>query len=159
MGNENISSILKPLLNIQSEYLLLIFVLLAAAFFIAGKIIGSLSEKAKIEKQIKTERNDAVKRSRAVIGGQITEQLAPLFPDFPARYDEVKFLGKPVDFIAFRGLEEEKDENEKCRIDEILFIEVKTGTSKLSEREKAIKDAVEQGRVRYEIWTKKEPGR
>lgn len=131
-----------------------IFSIVALLFFILGKVIGSLVEKIKISKQIQTERTDAVKRSRAVIGGQVTEQLAPLFPDFPARYDEVKFLGKPVDFIAFKGLEESSDENDKCFVDEVLFIEVKTGNSALSEREKAIKNAIEQGRVRYTVWRK-----
>lgn len=133
---------------------ILIFFASSILFFILGKIIGSLLEKAKITKQIQTERNDAVKRSRAVIGGQVTEQLAPLFPDFPARYDEVKFIGKPVDFIAFKGLEESCDNGEKCHVDEVLFIEVKTGNSALSTRERAIKQAVDEGRVRYVLWRK-----
>ena len=133
-----------------------IFIFFASSilFFILGKIIGSLLEKAKITKKIQTERNDAIKRSRAVIGGQVTEQLAPLFPDFPARYDEVKFIGKPVDFIAFKGLEESCDNGEKCHVDEVLFIEVKTGNSALSTRERAIKQAVDEGRVRYVLWRK-----
>ena len=133
---------------------ILIFFASAIIFFILGKIIGSLLEKAKITKKIQTERNDAVKRSRAVIGGQVTEQLAPRFPDFPARYDEVKFIGKPVDFIAFKGLEESCDNGEKCHVDEVLFIEVKTGNSALSTRERAIKQAVDEGRVRYVLWRK-----
>ena len=133
---------------------ILIFFASAIIFFILGKIIGSLLEKAKLTKKIQTERNDAVKRSRAVIGGQVTEQLAPLFPDFPARYDEVKFIGKPVDFIAFKGLEESCDNGEKCHVDEVLFIEVKTGNSALSTRERAIKQAVDEGRVRYVLWRK-----
>ncbi|MDD5811275.1 MAG: Holliday junction resolvase-like protein [Treponema sp.] len=133
---------------------ILIFFASSILFFFLGKIIGSLLEKAKITKKIQTERNDAVKRSRAVIGGQVTEQLAPLFPDFPARYDEVKFIGKPVDFIAFKGLEESCDNGEKCHVDEVLFIEVKTGNSALSTRERAIKQAVDEGRVRYVLWRK-----
>lgn len=138
----------------QQAGLLTATIILAVIIFIAGKTIGTLSTKAKTQKLIKSERTDAVKRSRAVIGGQVTEQLAPLFPDFPARYDEVKFLGKPVDFIAFKGLEESSDENDKCYVNEVLFIEVKTGNSALSEREKAIKNAIEQGRVRYTVWRK-----
>lgn len=139
---------------LSKTHQILIFFASAILFFILGKIIGSLLEKAKITKKIQTERNDAVKRSRAVIGGQVTEQLAPLFPDFPARYDEVKFIGKPVDFIAFKGLEESCDNGEKCHVDEVLFIEVKTGNSALSTRERAIKEAVDEGRVRYVLWRK-----
>ena len=138
----------------QHFLIALIFIAIISIIFFTGKAIGTLSAKNKIEKQIQSERNDAVKRSRAVIGGQVTEQLAPLFPDFPARYDEVKFLGKPVDFIAFKGLEESSDSGEKCYVDEVLFIEVKTGNSALSTRERAIKQAVDEGRVRYVVWKK-----
>ena len=88
-------------------------------------------------------RKDAVKRSKAVINGQIAEQIAPFLPDFPANPSDARFIGKPVDFIVFSGL----SENEK--IDEILFVEVKTGKSLLSEREKEVKKAIEKGNVRY----------
>ena len=89
-------------------------------------------------------RKDAVKRSKAVISGQVTEQIAPFLPNFPANPSDARFIGKPVDFIVFSGL----SENEK--IDEILFVEVKTGKSLLSEREKEVKKAIEKGNVRYD---------
>ena len=88
-------------------------------------------------------RKDAVKRSKAVINGQVAEQIAPFLPDFPANPSDARFIGKPVDFIVFSGL----SENET--IDEILFVEVKTGKSLLSEREKEVKKAIEQRKVRY----------
>lgn len=88
-------------------------------------------------------RKDAVKRSKAVINGQVAEQIAPFLPDFPANPSDARFIGKPVDFIVFSGL----SENEK--IDEILFVEVKSGKSLLSEREKEVKKAIEQRKVRY----------
>ena len=88
-------------------------------------------------------RKDAVKRSKAVINGQVAEQIAPFLPDFPANPSDARFIGKPVDFIVFSGL----SENEK--IGEILFVEVKTGKSLLSEREKEVKKAIEQRKVRY----------
>lgn len=91
----------------------------------------------------KNVRKDAVKRSKAVINGQVAEQIAPFLPDFPANPSDARFIGKPVDFIVFSGL----SENEK--IDEILFVEVKTGKSLLSEREKEVKKAIEQRKVRY----------
>lgn len=111
--------------------------------FIAGKIIGKLAAISRMEHRMKEERNDAVKRSKAVIGGQMAEQIAPFLPGFPCNPADVRFVGKPIDFIAFPGAAE----NEK--IEEIIFIEVKTGDSKLSEREKQIKEAVEKKRVRY----------
>ncbi|MBQ2466092.1 MAG: Holliday junction resolvase, partial [Treponema sp.] len=56
---------------------------------------------------------------------------------------DARFVGKPIDFVAFPGAAEGKE------IREVLFVEVKTGSSTLSEREKQIKDAVKAGRVRY----------
>ena len=88
-------------------------------------------------------RSDAIKRSRSVIGGQVAEQLAPFLPGFPCNPGDARFIGKPVDFIAFPGL----TEDDKVR--EVLLIEVKTGKSALSGREKEIKRAVSEGRVRY----------
>lgn len=88
-------------------------------------------------------RKDAVKRSKSVIGGQVFEQIAPFLPNFPANPSDARFIGKPVDFIVFSGL------CENNKIDEILFIEVKTGKSTLNNREKEVKKAVQEGRVRY----------
>lgn len=88
-------------------------------------------------------RRDAIKRSRAVIGGQVVEQVAPFLPEFPCSPADARFIGKPVDFIAFPGLAEGDT------VDEVLLIEVKTGQSALNNREKEIKRAVQEGRVRY----------
>ncbi len=88
-------------------------------------------------------RSDAIKRSRSVIGGQVAEQLAPFLPGFPCHPADARFIGKPVDFIAFPGLTEDNT------VHEVLLIEVKTGKSALSGREKEIRRAVAEGRVRY----------
>lgn len=106
-------------------------------------ILALIVQRVRISVLVKKVRQDAVKRSRAVIGGQMVEQVAPYLPGFPCNAADARFIGKPVDFIAFSGLAENN------RVDEVLLIEVKTGDSKLSGREKEIKAAVEDGRVRY----------
>ena len=106
-------------------------------------IIILFVQKIRFSKLIKEARIDAVKRSKAVIGGQTVEQLAPYLPNFPCDASDARFIGKPVDFIAFPGL------GENNSVQEVLLIEVKTGESQLSEREKEIKNAVKNGRVRY----------
>ena len=67
-------------------------------------------------------------------------------PGFPCNPGDVKFLGKPVDFVAFPGSAEGR------KIEEVVFIEVKTGESKLSNREKEIRQAVENKKVRYVVY-------
>lgn len=103
-----------------------------------GKAIASNEAQTQLEE----ERSDAVKRSRAVIGGQVLEQVAPYLPDFPCHPQDVRFLGKPVDFVAFSGANENN-------IDEIVFIEVKSGDSALTSIERSIRQAIIDGRVRW----------
>ena len=121
----------------------ILVILIIIVLFILSFFIGKLSEKIKNSSRMKSSRNDAVKRSRAVLSGQITEQISPFLPDCPCSAADVRFVGKPVDFIAFPGMTEGK------KIEEVLIIEVKTGTSQLSSREKEIKELIENGKVRY----------
>lgn len=119
----------------------LIFFMLILALFVF--FLGFITALFVIKKSSKSERKDAVNRSRAVLSGQMLEQVAPFLPDFPCNPADVRFVGKPIDFIAFPGAVSNKP------ISEILFIEVKSGNSVLTEREKEIKLAVEKGKVRY----------
>ncbi|MCI6442448.1 Holliday junction resolvase-like protein [Treponema sp.] len=121
----------------------LALILVTVAVFLAGVFLGRLIQKLKDLSLLKKQRKDAVKKSRAVIGGQVAEQLAPYLPEFPCNPGDVCFLGKPVDFIGFTGLTESDE------IHEVMFIEVKTGQSKLNGHEKQLKDAIQKGRVRY----------
>ncbi|HIH38358.1 hypothetical protein J4460_05220 [Candidatus Woesearchaeota archaeon] len=88
-------------------------------------------------------RKEAVEKSRAVLSGQFSEQLAPYLPDFSYKPTECKFLGKPVDFIVFKGLD---DKN----VEEIVFVEVKSGGSTMSTTERRVRDAVVGKKVRWE---------
>ena len=121
----------------------LVLILVTVAVFLAGVFLGRLIQKLKDLSLLKKQRKDAVKKSRAVIGGQVAEQLAPYLPEFPCNPGDVCFLGKPVDFIGFTGLTESDE------IHAVMFIEVKTGQSKLNGHEKQLKDAIQKGLVRY----------
>ena len=72
-----------------------------------------------------------------------SEQLAPFLSNFNFKSTECKFLGNPVDFIVFKGLDNKK-------VDEIIFVEVKSGKAKLSNVEKSLKEAIENKKVRWE---------
>ena len=116
------------------------FVFFGFLLFFLGFLIGKI-QAAKGERKI---RKDAVNRSRAVIGGQVAEQLAPFLPGFPCNPADCRFVGKPVDFVVFSGVSEKK------KVSEIVFVEVKTGNSSLSDREKQVKECVQKGNIRYE---------
>jgi predicted Holliday junction resolvase-like endonuclease len=90
-------------------------------------------------------RLDAVQRSQAITRGKVTEHIVPYLPGFDFDPKDIRFLGTPIDLIAFSGL------NASAEDIEIIFIEVKTGGSVLSSRERAVKKAVEQKRVAWRI--------
>jgi len=105
-----------------------------------GVAVGRFRSERAFAARLESGRTDAVKRSRATLGGQFLEQLAPYLPGFPADPTEVRFIGKPVDFVAFRGASSGK-------VDRITFIEVKSGGSKLSPVERTLRNAILDGRV------------
>ena len=72
--------------------------------------------------------------------GLIAEQFAP----FTKKFDELdwdpqefKFLGRPVDGVQFQD-------------DEVIIVEFKTGSSQLTQRQRAIKKLIDEGKVRFE---------
>lgn len=128
---------------VTAAVLICISIILILTAFALGRAFGKLETERTQDKLIRSQRKDAVRRSRAVIGGQVSEQLAPFLPDFPCDPGDVRFIGKPIDFIGFIGSAADKP------IEEILFIEVKTGNAGLTKREKEIKEAIQKKRVRY----------
>jgi predicted Holliday junction resolvase-like endonuclease len=120
--------------------ILLIGIIIA---YIIGKRNGVFQRNKYWEEQLPTYRKEAITQSRAVIGGQFSEQLAPFLPDFKYLPTECRFVGKPIDLIVFKGMDEKN-------INEIVFMEVKSGNSKLTPQERNLKDAIEKKHVRWE---------
>lgn len=119
-----------------------IIVLLAFILF-AGYLIGRFITRKQFEEEIPGLREDAIKQSRAVLSGQFSEQIAPYLPGFPYKPTEARFIGKPIDFVVFKGMDEKQ-------INEIIFVEVKSGQSQLSDVEKTLKSAIEDKRVSWD---------
>lgn len=129
------------------EFITIIFILIflisiAIAYWIGHKT-GGFRKNKEWEAELPNHRKEAVMKSRAVLGGQFTENLAPYLPNFPYSPTECRFVGKPTDFIVFKGMDE-KD------INEVVFVEVKSGNAKLSPQEKKLKEAIDNKKVRFE---------
>ena len=92
-------------------------------------------------------RKDSVNRSRSTLKGRISEQMAPLLPEFPFSPADARFIGNPIDFVVFDGYTKVKDE--KGDAISVVLVEVKKGKGKLSREETLIKRAVEEGRVSW----------
>jgi predicted Holliday junction resolvase-like endonuclease len=136
------------------ELLTQFFLTLLFLFFLyIGYRLGIKRAKVQVssqwEKLIPEIRKDAVKKSREVLTGKFSEQLAPYLPNFPFSPTEVRFIGKPIDFIVFKGTDKKEPE-------EIVFVEVKSGNSKLSTQERKLRDVIKNKKVKwYEYRTNK----
>ncbi|HTE47894.1 MAG TPA: Holliday junction resolvase-like protein [Gemmatimonadaceae bacterium] len=117
-------------------------VLLLAIGVMTGAVIALLWVATMKPRYTQQVRRTAVEQSKAVTRGQIYEQLVPYLPEFEFNPKDAQFLGKPVDFVVFDGL----DEGDLRRI---VFVEVKTGVATLTTRERRVRDAIREGRVEW----------
>ncbi|MFW9974103.1 MAG: Holliday junction resolvase-like protein [Candidatus Thorarchaeota archaeon] len=95
-------------------------------------------------------RKDAADRSRYVLKGKIAEHMVPMYRDV-FKYDpsDARFIGAPIDYLIFDGYSAVKDNHSDEPIT-IILADIKTGNAQLNLTERKIKEAVEQGRVRWE---------
>jgi len=110
---------------------------------VIGLLIGLLYLIAWKAKHTSAIRQDAVQRSQAVTLGKVSEQLVPLLPGFAFNPKDVRFLGSPVDLVVFDGLNDGD-------VRQVVFVEVKTGSAGLSGRERQVRDAILEKRVRWD---------
>jgi len=90
--------------------------------------------------EIKKARKDSKFRSSAVNWGKSIEHFVPFMSKFPLPPEDVVFIGMPIDYVGFTNTESAKN----CTVH---FLEVKSGASLLSTKQKNIKRAIEEGRV------------
>lgn len=122
--------------------LALIFLVGIAISFWIGFKSGAFRKNREWEDALPEHRKEAIMKSRAVLSGSFSEQLAPYLPDFNFSPTECRFIGKPVDFVVFKGADNKQ-------IEEVIFVEVKSGKAKLSPQEKNLKETIEKGRVKF----------
>ena len=79
------------------------------------------------------------KKSSETRLGQISEHLVPFLANCPYDPKNLHFLGNPIDYVSF-----------DFDAGAITFIEVKSGNSKPSKRQKIIKNLIKNGNVYYD---------
>jgi len=88
--------------------------------------------KVEVEKDF---RKDAIDKSQSVTMGKMTEHMVPYLPGFGFNPSDARFIGSPIDLIVFDGLGNDE-------VKKIVFVEIKTGASTLSTRERMVRDAI-----------------
>ena len=132
--------------KLETESILILIVAVGIIFLLVRELIRKVSEINRLnlehESQIKAARKDSNERQRSTIKGQISETLAPWSMDAVNSVKELNFLGNPIDFLGFKGLDGEGEV-------EIKFIEVKSGKSKLNKNQRRVRDAVKAKRIEW----------
>ena len=130
----------------MTEIVVLNVILITIVIYLVRKLIELNSEfnqfKSQKDNDILEARKDSNKKQRATIKGQITETIAPWSMTVVNSVSELNFLGNPIDFIGFKGMDGDGDVD-------IKFIEVKSGKSKLSTKQRRIRDAVQAKRIEW----------
>ena len=75
--------------------------------------------------------------------GQMIENIIPSVDIFPYKPKDCRPLFDPIDYIVFNGL------HNNGNINELKFIEVKSGNAKLNLHQKEIKSVIENGKLQY----------
>jgi predicted Holliday junction resolvase-like endonuclease len=82
--------------------------------------------------------------------GKVCERIAPSLLGFAFSARDCRALWEPIDYIAFPGL------STTGTIERIVFLEVKTGGSRLNGMQRAIADAIQSGKVALNIISRSE---
>lgn len=106
---------------------------------LATKIFGNWMN-TKLSKEV----SRSLEIQRPVIKGKISEEMFPIIYGKLGSLSDLRFIGNPVDYIAFEGLSD-PDKNISIKL-----IEVKTGAAKLNKSEERIKDAVQNKRISWD---------
>ena len=85
----------------------------------------------------------AEKKAIEVGIGQVVEKVVPNWKAFPFEPPDCRPLFEPIDYVVFDGMTKRQE------VETIVFMDIKTGRSRLKKSQKLIRDAVESGRVRY----------
>ncbi len=109
--------------------LLILFILFLSQSYYKNKI-------SKLKANLKQTTSD--KMSLSTKYGQISEEFFPLEQSYPYNSKNFKFLGNPIDGIQF---------NE----DKIILIEFKTNSSKLSTKQRHIRNLINDKQVEFEL--------
>jgi predicted Holliday junction resolvase-like endonuclease len=88
----------------------------------------------------------AAKKSTEVNFGKVLEKIAPALEGFPFQSTDCRPIFEPIDYLAFTGW------SKNGRVQELCFIDIKTGNAKLNTHQKQVKDAVEKGKVELQLY-------
>ena len=117
----------------------MIFEILTLILFIVCIILIMVLKNLKNRYNFQQEIHENLKhdyKSMHIKHGKSFEQLFPFMDNYPYDYRNFRFIGDPIDGLSFED-------------NKIVFIEFKTGSSNLTEKQKKIRYLIENGKVEW----------
>ena len=116
---------------LSGNFVIILFILLIALILLYKRARNKISE-------LRLQLSDLVTRKQSLSTkyGKMSEQFFPFLEKYPYDENNFRFIGNPIDGVQF-----EKDK--------IIFVEFKIGDSKLTVRQKEIRDLVNKGKVGF----------
>ena len=119
------------------------------AIYLSNKELREYHREGSIEiSKLQVEHEKEVQRHKKLLSqkkssetrlGQISENLVPFLEGCPYDPKTMHFMASPIDYLVF-DLDEGK----------IVFLEIKSGNSRASKKQKTIKNIIQSGHVYYE---------
>lgn len=106
--------------------------------------VALAESEASIAEQVRLARVDSLRKSAVTRHGQSMEQLAPHLTEFCYNPKDARFLGSPVDYVIFDGIDE-------GNLRGIIFVEIKSGNGTLNARQRAVRNLIAEGGVSFEV--------
>ena len=116
---------------------IMVGILILCALFLLWLVytLGQWRKEVEWQEKLGHLRGEVADKQRAGIKGKVTEMFAPHLPGFPFKSSECKFIGDPIDYIVFEGLDDR-------HVRAIHFIDVKADSSVLKKHQQEIKDLI-----------------
>lgn len=112
----------------------------------AKDLTANLVERKRLLAENKKKKPEKIESAaRATNFGKISEQILPAFITFPYRQEECRVLLMPIDYLVFAGV------SKNNIVEQIKFVDVKTGQGGLSKRQRQIQDRILEGKIKHKV--------
>jgi predicted Holliday junction resolvase-like endonuclease len=108
-----------------------------------NRAVDIRDERAELRRRKHSATDGAEKKAMEVGLGLILEKIVTGWNGFPHEPHDCRSLYEPIDYVAFDGV------TETAAVEQIAFLDVKSGDAKLNKRQRLVRDAINEGRVDY----------
>lgn len=100
-------------------------------------------EQTELRRRKHSATDGAEKKAMEVGLGFVLEKIVTCWNGFPHEPHDCRSLYEPIDYVAFDGM------TESAAVEQVAFLDVKSGEAKLNKHQRLVRDAINDGRVDY----------